>query len=79
VRIIVDDDSPRQLTALFAEGGHEVVHVEELGWKGITNGELLRRASGEFDILVTGDTNMPFQQPLGQFDIAVVQLHHASR
>ncbi len=51
-----------------------VVHVEELGWKGIKNGELLRRVSGVFDVLLTGDTNMPNQQNLGMFNIAVVQL-----
>lgn len=75
MKVILDEDIPRELTWRFREGGHEVAHVEDLGWKGITNGELLARISGAYDVLVTGDTNMPYQQNLAKFDIAIVQLH----
>lgn len=44
--------------------GHEVETVGGLGWEGITNSELLRRARGQFDALVTMDQNLPSQQHL---------------
>jgi predicted nuclease of predicted toxin-antitoxin system len=74
LKIVIDEDVPRELTAQFAKDGHEAVHIEELGWKGITNGDLLRRISGKYDVLVTGDSNMPNQQNLALFDVAIVQL-----
>ncbi len=58
MRVILDEDIPRSLTSLFREGGHDAIHIEDLGWKGIKNGELLDRISGTYDVLVTGDTNM---------------------
>ncbi|MGE9295980.1 MAG: hypothetical protein ACQKBV_06815 [Puniceicoccales bacterium] len=42
-----------------------------MGWKSLTNGELLTTAATEFDIFVTLDGNIPTQQPLDQFNIAV--------
>ena len=44
--------------------GHEVSTVKSLGWEGLKNGELLRRASAEFAIFVTMDQNLPYQQNL---------------
>lgn len=52
-----------------------MVHVEDLGWNGIRNSELLRRISGEYDALITGDTSMRHQQDLSGYDVAVVVLH----
>ena len=42
--------------------GHEVATVVEAGFGGLENGELLRAASGKFDVLITVDRNLPFQQ-----------------
>ena len=44
------------------------------GWVGLTNGKLLALAAAEFDVFVTVDRNLPFQQHLPKFDIAVVLL-----
>ena len=55
--------------------GHDVSTVHQLGWSGIVNGELLRRAEKEFDVLLTVDRNLSFQQSLLEFDIAVVVMH----
>lgn len=52
--------------------GHEVVTVPQAGWAGIQNGELLRRAQEQFDVFVTVDRNLSFQQYLPQFNIAVI-------
>jgi len=52
--------------------------VAEKGWVGIANGELLRRAAAEFDVLVTVDRNLPFQQHLPKYSIAVVLIEAKS-
>jgi hypothetical protein len=51
---------------------HEVVTVTEQGWSGIENGELLKLAATEFDIFLTVDQNLSFQQNLKNFDIGIV-------
>ena len=45
-----------------------------MGWTTLQNGELLTRASKQFDVFVTVDRNLSFQQNLPLFDIAVVVL-----
>ncbi len=47
-------------------------------WAGLKNGELLRHAETEFDVFVTVDRNLAFQQHLPQFDLAVLVLHAVS-
>lgn len=54
--------------------GHDVATVVEAGFKGMTNGELLRAASGNYDVLITVDRSIPFQQNIRSFQIAVVVL-----
>lgn len=73
MRVLLDEDLPTGLARHLPP--HEVRHVAELGWKGKSNGELLRDAvAARFDVLLTGDAHMPFQQDLRQHDIAVVQV-----
>ena len=48
--------------------------VEYRSWKGLENGALLRAAQDHFDVLVTLDDSISYQQPLQQFDLAVVVL-----
>jgi hypothetical protein len=74
MRLIFDEDLLRALPAYFERAGHEVAHVNDLGWKGVRNSELLHRVSGQYDALITGDMNMRFQQNLKRYDIAVVVL-----
>ena len=52
--------------------GHEVHTVEEAGFKGLENGDLLRAASGTYDVLITVDQNLPYQQNVAGLNIAVV-------
>ena len=54
--------------------GHEVFAVHEMDWVGIKNGELLVRAAKQFDVFLTVDRNLSFQQSIQTFDIAVVIL-----
>ncbi len=49
--------------------------VHDLGWSGITNGKLLTLAQTQFDVLVTVDRNLSFQQHLPKYSIAVVLIH----
>jgi hypothetical protein len=46
--------------------------VPRRGWSGVENSELLRRAATEFDVLVTGDQNLEYQQNLAGLTLAIV-------
>jgi hypothetical protein len=48
--------------------------VQEQGWSSLKNGELLRAASPEFDVLLTADRNLQYQQNIPRFDIGLVVL-----
>jgi hypothetical protein len=72
VRILLDESLPRRFAALLA--GHEVSTVQKMGWAGIRNGELLRLAAAEFDVFLTPDQNLPFQQNLAELPLAVIVL-----
>ena len=48
--------------------------MQQQGWAGLGNGELLRRAAGMFDVFVTADQNLQFQQNLSGAPLGVVVL-----
>lgn len=55
--------------------GHEVVTAYERGWSSLRNGDLLRTAEAEaFDVLLTTDTNLKYQQNLAHRTLAIVVL-----
>jgi hypothetical protein len=54
--------------------GHDCISVQKRGWKGIKNGALLRLANGEFDLFITADQNIRYQQNLLGSPIAVLEL-----
>ncbi|HLY46955.1 MAG TPA: DUF5615 family PIN-like protein [Stellaceae bacterium] len=54
--------------------GHEVMTARQMGWDSIKNGELLTLASQEFDVFITVDRNLSFQQNLAALTIAVIIL-----
>lgn len=58
--------------------GHDVMTVPDAGWAALRNGELLARAQRGFDVFVMVDRNLPFQQDLARFSIAVVVLRATS-
>lgn len=53
---------------------HDVVTAVEAGFGGLENGELLRAAAVDFDVLITVDRNLPFQQNIGSLELAVLIL-----
>jgi hypothetical protein len=71
-RILFDEDVPRQLKRDLPD--FSVRTVQEEGWSAIKNGELLRQASGLFDVLLTADKRLQYQQNIAQFTIGVVVL-----
>ena len=54
--------------------GHAVETVAGRGWAGVRNGELLKRASGTFDVFLTMDRRLPDQQHVAQLPFGVVLL-----
>jgi predicted nuclease of predicted toxin-antitoxin system len=54
--------------------GHEVKTVQEMGWDGIKNGRLLALAERDFQVFITGDRNLSFQQNVPHLSLAVVVL-----
>lgn len=52
--------------------GHDVHTVEEAGFKGLENGDLLRAASGTYEVLITVDQNLPHQQNVAGLNIAIL-------
>ena len=72
MRILLDESLPRTLSRELT--GHQVQTVQRQGWAGLKNGALLQRAAGEYDVLITSDRNLEYQQNLTRLQIAVVVL-----
>jgi predicted nuclease of predicted toxin-antitoxin system len=72
MRVLVDECAPRALLTFLARHGHECLSVQDAGWSGKQNGELLDLAEDRFDVLVTLDTNLRYQQNLSMRRIAIV-------
>lgn len=72
MKILLDECTPRLLKRRLTE--FDVQSVQELGWAGITNGELLRLAEEQFDVLVTSNQNLRHQQNLAGRRLAIIQL-----
>jgi len=73
MRILIDENMPRKLVAHLE--GHECHTVVQCGWSGKKNGELLAVADLLFDVLLTLDRNLPYQQNLDSVRIAVLIIH----
>jgi predicted nuclease of predicted toxin-antitoxin system len=71
VRVLLDEQIPRRLARQLI--GHDVRTVQQERWAGFKNGELLERAANEgFDVLLTGDQNLQYQQNLAGARVGVV-------
>ena len=76
-RVLLDENVDRKLKPHF-EADFEVLTVQERGWAGLKNGELLHTAAAEFDVFVTMDRKLPYQQDLKSIDLAVVVIRSQS-
>ena len=70
MRVLLDESLPTDLAAELP--GHDVRTVTRHGWSGLLNGELLRRAQSEFDVFVTMDRNLPYQQNVRAIGMPVI-------
>lgn len=76
MRVLLDECVPRGLRRDLH--GHEVTTVAEAGWAGVKNRKLLKLAATRFDLLLTVDRNMEYQQDFSGLAIAVIVVHAPS-
>ena len=76
MRILLDENLDWRLARSLP--GHEVESVQKNGWAGIKNGELLARAEQAFDVFVTMDGSIEFQQGYARLRLAIVALRARS-
>src|SRR5947209_16192381 len=72
MRILFDNCTPATLRKYFKP--HRVTLAVEQGWDGLKNGDLLRQAEQHFDVLISTDSNIQYQQNLANFDLALIVL-----
>ena len=72
MRVLLDHCVPRRFRRLLA--GHAARTAFEMGWESLSNGALLAQARGSFDVFVTVDQNLQFQQNLTALPLPVVVL-----
>jgi len=72
LKILIDECVPRPIIKMLA--GHAVNTVQDEGWGAYKNGDLLRLAEGTFDLFITSDQNIRYQQNLAGRKIAVLVL-----
>jgi predicted nuclease of predicted toxin-antitoxin system len=76
VKVLVDECVDWRLARDIV--GHDVATARQMGWTSIENGELLALASEHFDVFVTVDRNLSFQQNLVSFSLAVIVIQAKS-
>jgi predicted nuclease of predicted toxin-antitoxin system len=76
MRVLFDECVPTALRMLFAD--HKVLTVTEQGWSGVKNGKLLKLAAENFDVFITVDKNLSFQQNPADLPITVIVIHSRS-
>ena len=72
MKVLLDECVPRKLRRELTE--HSVTTVTERGWSGIKNGKLLALAESEFEVFLTVDQNLKYQQNLKAFEIGIILL-----
>jgi hypothetical protein len=71
VKILLDENLDHRLRRHL--GAHDVYTVDYMQWAGLKNGELLRAAEEDgFEVFLTGDKNLAYQQNLAARRIAIV-------
>lgn len=74
MRLLLDENLPKRLKFDFP--GHEVFTVRDKGWSGVKNGELLKlMLLDKFDVLLTFDKNLQYQQNFSKYSITVFVLN----
>jgi hypothetical protein len=72
MNILLDECTPRAVKKRLP---HLAIHtVQEMGWSGVKNGKLLKLADQQFDVLITTDKNLRYQQNLARVKLAFILL-----
>lgn len=72
MKILLDECVPWPIHKLLV--GHDCKTAQQCGWGGLTNGELLGRAEPDFDLFITSDQNIRYQQNLANRRIAILEI-----
>ena len=72
MRVLLDHNVARKLGALLV--GHEVRTTRQCGWERLENGALLKEASSQFDVLLTTDSNLRYQQDIDSLPMAIIAI-----
>ena len=72
MRLLFDEGVPVRLRHSLST--HSVTTVQALGWEELKNGALLEIAQTQFDVMITTDSNIKYQQRLDAYDIALIVL-----
>ena len=72
MRVLLDESVPRQLADCL--GDHEATTVPRAGWAGFRNGELMLKTAAEFDVSITADKGIEFQQNYADLDLGILVL-----
>ncbi len=72
MRILLDEGVPEVIQQRLLT--FSIFTVEQMGWRSLKNGDLLNRMMGEFQIIITTDKNLPFQQSLKKRQISAIIL-----
>ena len=70
--ILLDESVPRVVKTRLNE--YSIATVQEMGWTGMRNGELLAAASQQFTVLITADKNLRYQQNLKGHRLSIIVL-----
>lgn len=70
MKILIDENLPRHLKKVLA--GYDVKTAQEIGWGGIKNGALLQLAEPIFDLFLTADKNIRYQQNLKGRKLSII-------
>ncbi len=72
MKILLDENLPKPLKRIFR--GHFAATVQEQGFSGTRNGALLARIEGSFNVFLTVEKNLRYQQNLSGRMLAIVEL-----
>ena len=72
MKILLDNCTPGPLRKHLTE--HTVIHAAKLGWAALSNGDLLKAAEPEFDLFITADQGVRYQQNLAGRQIGILEL-----
>ncbi len=72
MKILLDECVPWPMYKILS--GHECKTAQQIGWASLKNGDLIKQADPEFDLFITADQNIRYQQNLSGRKIAILEL-----